>query len=166
MTVDMRTQEILQLSEMLNSERKSYKKDAAALVRSHVKVGLHCEDCGCTMTDFQGHLCKRIFLDSWHAKKHKCSMKLFDPKHGKNSFLFKGLNSEAAEQTWSRMDPLAKFVMHMRRISFRLYLKRYCIWRNNFVRSGVHRNDLNPCRSHKTNERRSRVSRKRPASVV
>ena len=98
MTIDMRTQEVLHLGAMLNAEQKTFKVAAAACIHSHVKVGLHCEDCGCTMSEFEGHLCKRIFLDSWHTKKHKCSKLKYDPKHARNKGLFVGLNSEAVEQ--------------------------------------------------------------------
>ena len=153
-TVDMRTGEILQLSEMLNAECKAYKKDAAALVRRHVRIGVLCLDCACTCTDFEKVYCNRCLLDAWHAKGHKCSRAKFDPQHRKNQAVVRGCNSEAAEQLWSRTDKLAPFASHFGRGAFRLFLRAYCRWRNNYKRAGLV-SDTSGCVSRKTRKRRA-----------
>ena len=48
-TVDMRSNEVLHLAEMLNAEGSEVKQGAAAVVSSHVTVGTMCADCGCNM---------------------------------------------------------------------------------------------------------------------
>ena len=117
-------------------------------MRRNAKVNIMCHDCGCACTEFEGSLCQRILLDAWRANCHKCSKKTFDPKHKANQAIMKGLNSESAEQLWSRTNLLAPFCMHMRRSYFRLYLKRYCVWRNGFTRAG-YKSDINPSKSLK-----------------
>ena len=122
-----------------------------------------CADCACTLTQLEDGLVDRCLLDAWHAKKHVCSRKLFDPHHRSNKALVKDCNTQAAEQLWSRTDKLAGFCMHLRRSNYRLFLKSYCVWRNGFVRSGMRR-DTNPCKSWKSSIRRNRVTMNRPAA--
>ena len=119
-TVDMRSGEILQFAEMLNPECRAYKNIAVTLTANQCKIGTHCLDCACTTADWEGVYCKRCLLDAWHALKHKCSRKRFDPKHKANRRHVKGRNTSAAEQLWSRTDKLAPFAMHFGRGVFRL----------------------------------------------
>ena len=146
----MRSSGILVLAEMLNAECQSYKLEAAQLVASHVNVRTHCHDCACT----QELPSRRCLLDSWHVIKHLCSKKLYDPAHPNNAKWVKGCNSEAAEQLWSRTDKLAPFATHLKRTSFRIFLKRYCAWRNQFNRCGMYAPDVSKLRSRKAAVRR------------
>ena len=99
-------------------QRESNKIEAAKHVRSKVIVGLHCHDCACASTEFDGVHCQRSMRDAWHAKKHKCCKKRFDPKHKDNKRRSKGCNTQAAEKLWSRMDKLAAFCSRYNRSHF------------------------------------------------
>lgn len=148
-TVDMATGEILHLGEMLNAECLDYKLQAAAVVSSRAKVKTACLDTACAVRPhFEDAHCEGLLLDGWHAKRHKCSKKLNDYKHPNHAKRMKGLNSESAEQLWSRMDYLAHFVQHHSRAGLRMSLRRYGIWRTTFVRS-KHTSDINPSRSRR-----------------
>ena len=165
-TVDMETHEVLHVAEMLNAERMSYRTQAATELNKYVNVATLCVDVGCVMAkSFEGIFCRNCLLDSWHALKHKCDKKKYDPKHPNNARLVKHCNSEAAEQLFSRTDKLASFCIHLKRQHYRLFLKRYFAWRNKFVRSGL-RLDSNPCRSRKTHLKRSRANRRCTAQVA
>ena len=83
-------------------------------------------------------------VDSWHVKKHKCDKAKFDPKHPTHRKFMKRLNSQAAEQLWSRMNKF-HFATHMGRANYRAFMRHYCIWRNKYIRAqgdGVHRRDV------------------------
>ena len=167
-TLDMRSGEVLHFGEMLNAERTSYKEAAAVEVAAHVKIGVYCHDCACVL-DFEGRLCERCLLDKWHALKHKCSKPRFDPAHRLNEHWVRGCNTQAAEQLWSRTDKLAPFCMAFGRGCFRLFLRRYCVWRNGFVRSHMRR-DASGIRSRKAALKRGEAPykplRKRPAAAA
>jgi hypothetical protein len=90
----------------------------------------------------------RLLVDAWHVDKHCCNKAKFDPKHPKNVGIMRDNNSEAAEQLWSVTDHLSHFCMQFRRAAFRMFLRRYCIWRNGFIRSSSIR-DVNPSRGLK-----------------
>ena len=160
-----RSGEVLHLAEMLNAERKDYKEQAAKHVRQRVEVGVHFHDCACSCSEFEDGLCRRTFLDAWHALKHKCSRRQFDPAHPKNSEITKKLNSQAAEQFWSRTDRLAAFCTQYSTGTYRLFLKRYCVWRNAYSRLGL-RPDANKLRTRKAAVRRGDFVFKRPAGVM
>ena len=131
---DMHTNEILLLAEMLNPECKPYKVIAARKISENVKVGVHCHDCACTQKDFEGVYCKRVMVDAWHAKKHKCCRKRFDPKHKANLRLMKGRNTSSTEQLWTRTNRFSVFVNQMGRGFHRMFLKQWCVWRNKYER--------------------------------
>ena len=106
-------------------------------------VGLHCHDCVCTQKSFEGVYCKRVIVDAWHVKKHKCDKALFDPQHKNNKRRCKGCNTQAAEQLWKVTNGLVPSAMKYPRKYFRLFFKHYCIWRNSFVRK-KHKRDVGP----------------------
>ena len=135
---------------MLNAERNDYKLQAATAIGKHFDVRTHCHDCAC---NFQLPA-RKCLLDSWHAIKHKCSKKKFDPKHNHNAHWIKDCNSEAVEQLWSRTDKLAPFATHFARPSFRMFLRSYCQWRNDFVRDPRFRSDTSKTRSWKRSLKR------------
>jgi hypothetical protein len=145
---DMRTNEILLFAEMLNPECKPYKVIAARMIAAKVKVGVHCHDCACTQDDFEGVYCKRVMVDAWHVKKHKCCKKRYDPKHKANLRLMKGCNTSAAEQLWSRTNRLSVFVSQMGRGFHRMFLKQWCVWRNKYERKskGKKQDDVPPAK--------------------
>ena len=128
--------EILHLAEMLNTENTEYKKKCLRIMRKRkIKVGKYAHDCACVVeTPFkEASLIDEALLDGFHGKKHKCKTKRCNQKR---------LNSQAAEQLWSRLDKLG-FITHYSRAKFRCLLKHYCIWRNNFVRDEErHRDSL------------------------
>ena len=165
MTVDMDVEypRILHLLEMLNGECREYKEAAAREVSVHVVIGTYCHDCSCRLTDFEGAFCKKCFLDSWHAKSHKCAKKRFGPKHSANKRLFAGLNGEAAGRLWTRLNKFSAMPRGMTRSRLRYFLKQYCLWRNAFLQRGM-RKDANPLKSRKNYERkalRGKLSMKR-----
>lgn len=164
-TVDMRTGEIVHMAEMLNSECRAYKDKAVEDIAKHIKIRTHCLDCACHHSDWEGKFCRRCLLDAWHAQKHKCNRALYDPTHAKNTHWVRGCNTSAAEQLWSRTDKLAPMTMNMRRAAFRLFLRRYCAWRNNFVR-GSYRSDINPARSRRAALRRGELPYKSPKAKI
>jgi hypothetical protein len=149
-TVNMRTgksghgNRILQLAEMKNSECKPYK---IALVKElikkkvngkRIKVGKYAHDCACVLRDeFDGKLCDKCYLDSYHAKKHKCGMASIDTDRYPN------LNSQAAEQLWAKLEKLQSTISHFSRPHYRFFLKNLCQWRNDFISRHM-RSDQNP----------------------
>jgi hypothetical protein len=138
-SVDMQSNEILHMGEMLNAECGAYKDAAADDVCGGCNIGVIVHDCACIMLRFEGLFCERIILPG-HAK-HKCDKRRFDPKHVNNVDLMKGLNSEAAEQLWSRMDTLSICLHKTSRPLFRMLVKHSCIWRNEYER-GCRRGNL------------------------
>ena len=172
--VDMRTTEVLVFAEMLNAECNPYKHKAADIVAGNVRVRTHCHDCACNAT-LQSERC---LLDAWHALKHKCDKKKYDPSHKNNAKWVEGCNTSAAEQLWSRTDKLAVFCTRFGRGNFRMFLRCYCAWRNGFVRDGRYASDTSKTRSWKravsrhelvikkpAASKQSSPSRKKPASV-
>jgi hypothetical protein len=131
--------EILHMAEMLNGENSSYKRACLQdMRRSGVKVGKYAHDCSCVVRKhFEGTLCDKCYLDGYHSKKHKCDCPAIEHK--------KTLNTQAAEQLWSRLDKLS-WVHHMTRPHYRCLLFHYCLWRNAFTMGGK-RPDTNPCLS-------------------
>jgi len=132
--------QILHLVEMLNGEATSTKRFALADMRSSkVYVGKYCHDCACVVSvHFEGTLCEKCYLDGYHADGHKCGMRSL--KH------HVGLNSQAAEQLWSRLDKFA-FVCEMSRAHYRYFWYNYCKWRNGYVQSKYFTNDTSPLMS-------------------
>ena len=86
-------------------------------------VRLHVHDCGRRQTDYEGVYCTKVLVDAWRVKSHKCSCKRFDPAHSRNKRVCAGCNTEAAEQLWKLMDPLAHFVNAYSRKYFRLFIR-------------------------------------------
>ena len=166
-TVDMRTGEILHFAEMLNAECKAYKAEAVQEVSRHVRIRTHCLDCACCHRDWEERYCQRCLLDKWHAWGHKCSKKSFDPRHPLNKKWVEGCNTQAAEQLWSKTDRLAAIATQLSRVHFRVFCRRYCMWRNSFIR-GQHRRDANPVVSLKARRRRGEAKplRKPAAQLV
>ena len=154
---------VLHLAEMLNAECTEYKRVCINEVANHSKIRIFCHDCSCKLADaFQGVYCEMCFLDTWHAKKHKCDKQLFDPAHKDNAPMFKrlNLNSEVAEQSWRRFNTFAPMTRMMTRARFRCFLRHLCIWRNEYTR-GAFRTDLNPTRSYKAYCRMDQLKQKR-----
>ena len=129
--------EIVQLAEMKNGECTEYKeKCIKRLVKQHVtdgnrkrklKIGTYAHDCACVVKGiFEGVYCDECVLDNYHRKKHKCGLK---------GTTKKSLNSLAAEQLWSRLHPSAATISHFDRPHYRCFLRHYCKWRNDYVRS-------------------------------
>jgi len=133
---------ILQVAEMLNSEGKAVKEASLQQFKSaKIKIRLWAHDCSCCLKgDFESKgLAKKCVLDKWHALKHKCDCEdVQDPK----------LNSEAAEQLWSRVDKF-QWVSTMSRAHYRYLLKHYASWRNSFLGNGKRRADVCPIISGK-----------------
>ena len=143
--------EILQLAEMLNTENTEYKEMCLLdMMKNNMIVGKYAHDCACRVAHFfEGRLCDKCYLDGWHAKKHRCNFPKISHK--------KTLNSQAAEQLWSRLDKF-NFITQYSKAHFRCFLKHMCIWRNRNVTTLGTAHDLNPAMS-KT--KMSRVKRKR-----
>ena len=146
--LDMKTKkkggnEILQVIEMLNRESKDVKiHSMLELKKSKVMVRKFAHDCGCLLeAEFEGVFCDEVLLDGLHWKGHTCDLAAVDQK---------GLNSQAAEQLWSRMD-LLHFATEYERARYRYFMKNYMLWRNEFVRS------LNCCIDVSPNLSRKRV---------
>jgi hypothetical protein len=125
--------QILQLAEIKNSECKAYKKKLLkALIKKkcnnkRVKVGKYTHDVGCGVKEFEDGLCEKVHLDAYHGEKHKCDTAVVTKeKHP-------GLNSQAAEQLWSKLEHLQPTISHMTRPNYRFFLRHICSWRNNFV---------------------------------
>ena len=137
---------ILHLVEMLNSEDKGVKEFALIdMASSNMPINELAHDCNCIYKrQWEGKYCKVCKLDAFHWKTHKCGIaKVTNPKH----------NSQAAEQLWGRLDNL-HFATEFSRARYRYFLKNYCKWRNNFLRSCL-RADSTPLMSHGTVQRRS-----------
>ena len=131
---------VLHVVELLDNESKRSKvyaiKDMKA---SGFRVGDYGHDCGCQLRDeWEGVYCKRVFLDGFHWKTHKCDV----PRVTKAN-----CNSQAAEQLWSRMDHL-HFATEYSRPKYRYFMKNYLKWRNNFLRV-TKDTDANPAVSHR-----------------
>jgi hypothetical protein len=137
--------EILHLAEMLSTENNEYREECAkACKKNKIKFDGYAHDCGCKIKAwFEGKYCTKCYLDGYHAKKHKCKMKAFKRK---------GYNSMAAEQLWGRLDQLGKILTHANRRHYRMLLRHYCIWRNDYVR-GTSRSDINPLTSRRNAKR-------------
>ena len=140
---------------MLNAENKDYKVTSLEALTKNVKLSVLCHDCNCNTGFGNGVFCKHAFLDAWHAHKHKCDKRKFDPQHENNSRKMSGLKSEGCEQLWSKTDKLAPFVMKYKKVNYRLFLKRMCVWRNAYTRSKL-TSDINPARSMKARSRNIR----------
>ena len=134
--------QILHLVEMLDAENTATKTFALKDMRkSRLKVGKYCHDCACVVrTHFEGDLCTLCYLDGYHADGHKCGMRSL--KHHAT------LNSQAAEQLWSRMDKFS-FITEMPRAHYRYFLFNYCKWRNAYVACKHYTNDTSPLMSGK-----------------
>ena len=131
--------EVLHLAEMLNGENTEYKKKCLQDMKgAKMKVGKYAHDCSCVVApQFEGVLCDTCYLDGYHGKKHKCRTPVL--KHKKR------LNSQAAEQFWSRLNKLYG-VSKMTRPHYRCFLRHYCIWRNN---TNALQSVSNPCTSRR-----------------
>ena len=136
--------EVLHLGEMLNCERDEYKRAAlVSLKKSKVSIRDYAGDCNCRYHKWQGVLFSgKCLLDGFHWKRHKCTTKRVTKKSN---------NSQAAEQFWSKLNKL-KFITEMRRAHYRYFLRRSCIWRNNYCRSG-NEADVHPALSRKRQAR-------------
>ena len=139
--------QILHLVEMLNGECTEYKKAALEDMRSsRMRVGKYAHDCSCVVRKhFEGGLVSKCYLDGYHAKAHKCNTPSLE--HHRT------LNSQAAEQLWSRLDKLS-FVTEMPRSHYRYFWYNYGKWRNGYVRSAFYANDTTPLASRKRLKRR------------
>ena len=128
--------EIIHLAEMLNTENTAYKETCAQELKAHgLQINDYAHDCGCRIQKrFEGKFCKKVFLDAYHAQKHKCGMK---------GYAKKGYNSLAAEQLWSRLDHLSSILNKMNRRHYRIFLRHWCIWRNEYARA-ERRKDTRP----------------------
>ena len=62
------------------------------------------------------------------------------------------LNSQGADQLWSRMDRL-HFATHYGSARYRYFLKNYCVWRNDYLRK-TRQSDATPCVSRRQIRRR------------
>ena len=146
--------QILQLGEMKNSENKAYKisflkKLVSKKIRGErIQIGKYTHDCGCTLVDdIEGVYCKKVYLDGYHGKKHKCRTPLVTRAK------FRTLNSSAAEQLWKRMEGLQRTLAGLARPRYRMFLYHYCRWRNHFS-AGKWRSDLNPSMSKRRASKR------------
>ena len=155
--------QILQLAEMKNSENKKYKIDLLkALVRKKingesVQVDKYAHDCGCTLVDdLEGTLCRGVYLDAYHAKKHKCGLKTVTKDK------FPDLNSQAAEQLWARLERLQNTLKNLSRGKYRMFLKKWCEWRNKYYADARVRADA--CRRLSRRKAMKRSAHKRQAS--
>ena len=123
--------------EMLNAENKAVKRFGInQLIARGIRVRKYAHDCSCQFKhewEMLG-LCAECLLDGFHWKTHKCNV----PKVTDQC-----LNSQAAEQLWSRLDGL-HFSTEYTRAHYRYFLREYFIWRNSFLRS-KHSVDVNPC---------------------
>ena len=135
--------EIIQLSEMKNTECTAYKVACLKQViegggqRHRLKVNKYCHDCACvTAAHMEKQFKVKCFLDGFHAKKHVCGFRRIQHK--------KTLNSSAAEQLWARMNRFSKGLTQFKRRYYRMWLRHYAVWRNAFVR-GNSTNDTHPC---------------------
>jgi hypothetical protein len=157
-TVDMKRSkgkrggnQIVQLSEMLNSECTEYKLTSLKQVidgagpRKRVKVNKYCHDCACvTAKHMEERFKVKCYLDGFHAKKHKCGFRRIQYQ--------KKLNSSAAEQLWARMNRFSKGLTQFRRRYYRMWIRHYAVWRNAFIR-GNSTSDTHPCVSIRALER-------------
>ncbi len=134
--------QILHLTEMLNSENTATKTLALKDMRkSRVRVGKYAHDCACVVRKrFEGIWCTKCYLDGYHGDSHTCGLPSL--KHRRT------LNSQAAEQLWSRLDKCA-FICEMPRAHYRYTLFNYCKWRNNYVQSTYYTSDTTPLMSAK-----------------
>jgi len=122
--------------------------------RAKMKARKYAHDCGCVVAPhFGGTLCQKCYLDGMHSKKHKCKTPAMIYK--------KQLNSQAAEQFWSRWDKMT-MLRTMSRSHFRCFLFHYCRWRNLYNSDSNHLPDANPCLSvRKMTERKGGKAMKR-----
>ena len=113
---------------MRNTECHAYKITELRNMRTHkMRVRDYAHDCGCRIQKaIEKTLVAKVWLDGYHATKHKCKMKGFSKP---------GFNSTAAEQLWNVMDNLNKSIGTMKRVHYRFMLRHYCIWRNSYARS-------------------------------
>ena len=147
--------QILQLAEMKNGECKKYKISLLKKLRSKrkngkpIKVGKYTHDLSCTLKEMEGDLCDKVFLDAYHRPKHKCDTPILSKENYPN------LNSLAAEQLWRVMEGLQATISHLSRSKYRMFLKHYCQWRNEFIQSQfANRSDVNPSLSQRRARRR------------
>lgn len=84
---------------MRNTECHAYKITELRNMRTHkMRVRDYAHDCGCRIQKaIEKTLVAKVWLDGYHATKHKCKMKGFSKP---------GFNSTAAEQLWNVMDNL------------------------------------------------------------
>ena len=132
---------------MLNAERRRYKYEAAAIVRSHVQIGVYVHDCACTLSQDELR-CDRLLLDKWHSTKHKCRAAVYNPTHKQNARHAVGLNTSCVEQLWTRTNVVFPIARQMVRSKFRLFLRYYFAWRNAFTR-GNYISDVSKMTSRK-----------------
>ena len=140
--------EIVHLTEMLNSECIAYKVKslkqviAGAGPRKRIKVNKYCHDCACvTAAHMEKQYKVTCYLDGFHAKKHVCGFRRIQYR--------KRLNSSAAEQLWARMNKFSKGLTMFKRRYYRMWLRHYAVWRNAFIR-GNSSSDTHPCVSRRT----------------
>ena len=141
--------EILNLVEMLDGESTMVKEVAVKdLLRRKLKIGIYCHDCACRLkARFEGRFCDKCKLDGYHAKKHKCGLPAV--VHRRN------MNSQAAEQLWSRLDKLS-FATEYSRARYRFFWFCYAKWRNSFVRTAGFVSDTTPLASRRRLRRHGR----------
>ena len=153
-TVDMRntpsgTNQIIHLAEMLNTGNNQYKIGCLTdMKKSNIHVGKYAHDCGCVLANsIEGTLCKRVFLDGYHAKRHKCNFRRI--QHNSK------LNSQACEQLWSKLDRF-KFITDYRKAHYRCFLRHLCIWRNKNAANVKVRKDTHVAISKRKMQKRKR----------
>ena len=139
--------QIVQLTEMLNSECNEYKVASLKQVidgagpRRRIKVNKYCTDCACvTAPHMESRFGVTCYLDGFHAKKHVCGFRRI--KHKKK------LNSSAAEQLWGRMNRFSKGLTQFKRRYYRMWSRHDAVWRNCFSRNNS-TNDVHPCVSRR-----------------
>ena len=116
---------IVRLIELINAESKSTLfDDVTHLCKKADELGaggkIGCHDCGCAYAkELAALLDVHIFLDTWHARGHKCSKELFDPANDSNVETFKELDSERCEREWRGFNRFTKMTGNMTRPNFR-----------------------------------------------
>ena len=134
--------EILNLVEMLDGESNFVKEEAIKdLTQEGMSINIYAHDCACVVKKrFEGIYCKKCMLDGYHGSRHKCKLKTVKYRAS--------MNSQAAEQAWSRLDKFSS-VTKMTRAHYRFFWYCYALWRNTYVKSKVFRSDVTPLTSRK-----------------
>ena len=120
---------ILHVVEVLNGEDHFVKefaiKDMAA---SGMVVDQYTHGCAYQLEKkWDGLQCRSCVLDGSHWETRKCDL----PPVTVDAW-----NSQAAEQLWSRLNEL-HFVTAYARARYRMFVRKYFCWRNNFLRPSM-----------------------------